>query len=131
MPSFLSPILRSPAHDFALINERNRSIVASHLLTAFESSSRNTGLLRHDALAAKTALILAPSSAIHTIFMKFSLDVAFVARDGRVLKIRRGLKPWRISGCWGSFAVVEMAGGAMADVSQGDRLALTSVTSAA
>jgi uncharacterized protein len=126
MPSFLSPILRDPSHDFALINERNQAVVASRLLTAFESSTRNTGLLRHQALPAQTALILAPSGAIHTIFMKFTLYVAFVARDGRVLKVRGGLKPWRISACWGSFAVVEMAGGAMAGVSTGDRLALRS-----
>src|SRR6187431_2259466 len=111
MPSFLSPILRNPTHDFALINERNQSVVANRLLTAFESRTRNTGLLRHQALPAQTALILAPTSAIHTVSMKFSLDVAFVARDGRVLKVRSGLKPWRISGCWGSFAVVEMTSG--------------------
>ena len=124
MPSFLSPILRDPSHDFALVNERTQSIVASRLLTAFESSTRNAGLLRHQALPAQTALILAPSGAIHTVFMKFSLDVAFVARDGRVLKVRAGLRPWRISACWGSFAVVEMTSGAMAGVNPGDRLAL-------
>ena len=71
MPSFLSPILRNTTHDFALINERNQSVVASRLLTAFESSTRISGLLRHQALPAQTALILAPSGAIHTVFMKF------------------------------------------------------------
>ena len=39
---------------------------------------------------APLTLVIAPTNAIHTFFMRFAIDVAFVARDGRVLKVRRG-----------------------------------------
>ena len=38
-------------------------------------------------------MILAPCNGIHTFFMRFAIDVVFVDRQGRVLKVCRGLKP--------------------------------------
>ena len=39
-------------------------------------------------------MIIAPSNAIHTFFMKFPIDVVFVGRDGRVRKISEAVRPW-------------------------------------
>lgn len=114
MPSFLSPMLRASADRFELRNRVTGRTVAAHLLTAFDRSSRNVGLLHHDSLPDSTALIIAPTSAIHTFFMKFPIDVVFVARDGRVLKACSGLVPWRMTAAWRAYAVVEMAVGALA-----------------
>ncbi len=114
MPSFLSPILRTTPDRFALRNVGTGRTVASQLLTAFDSASRNVGLLRHDSLADSTALIIAPTSATHTFFMKFPIDVAFVAKDGRVLKACSTLVPWRMAWAWRAYAVVEMSAGALA-----------------
>ena len=59
-------------------------------------------------------MLIAPTNAIHTFFMRFPIDVAFVARDGRVVKIRAAMPAWRISAAWGAHAVVEMAAGELA-----------------
>jgi uncharacterized protein len=83
--SFLNPLLRSTASSFALTNTRNGRIVARALLTAFDSRSRRQGLLKRDSLPDRSALTIAPSNAIHTFFMGFAIDVAFVSKDGRVL----------------------------------------------
>ena len=124
MKSFLSPLLRQGAPSFALTNTRHNWVVARTLLTAFDSKSRRTGLLGRDSLPEGCALIIAPSQAIHTFSMRFAIDVAFVARDGRVLKVRRAMRPWRMSAAWGGFAVVELAAGALdrAGVQPGDLL---------
>jgi uncharacterized membrane protein (UPF0127 family) len=124
MPSFLSPLLQTPGAGFRLVNTRTKASVADDLFTAFDAASRKRGLLRHHSLPLGSALIIAPTSAIHTWFMKFSLDVLFVGRDGRVLKARANLTPWRISMRVGAFAVVEMTAGALAvsDTRVGDRL---------
>jgi len=45
--------------------------------------------------------------------MRFAIDLLFVARDGRVLKVRHGVPPRRIAGAFGAFAVVELAAGAI------------------
>jgi len=49
-----------------------------------------------------------PCSAIHTFFMRFSIDVVFLNRDLVVTDIRIGVKPWRmVFGSRDSFSVLE------------------------
>ena len=124
MKSFLDPLRQPAAPALVLTNSRNDQIVASTLLRAFDSASRRKGLLKRDFLPEGSALVIAPTNAIHTFFMRFTIDVAFVAKDGRVLKLRRAMPPWRIAAAWGAFAVVELAAGALdrAGVQPGDRL---------
>ena len=129
MKSFLSPLLRSAETPFVLTNIRNNKIVAQTLLAAFDSASRRKGLLDHDSLADGSAMIIAPTSAIHTFAMRFVIDVIFVSRDGRVLKVRGDVKPRRIAAAWRAFAVVELAAGAAerSDTRPGDQLQIAVV----
>ena len=122
MASFLDPLLRSGASSLAPTNTRHHRIVARTLLTAFDSKSRRQGLLRHAFLPDDSALVIAPSNAIHTFSMRFVIDVAFVAQDGRVHKLRREMPPRRIAAAWGRFAILEFAAGALerTDTRQGD-----------
>src|SRR5215510_15098084 len=113
MPSFLSPLLREPTRPFRLVNARTGEVVANHLIGAFDSETRRTGLLAHESMPAGSAMIIAPTNAIHTFFMKFAIDVLFVTRDGVVLKTRRALAPWRMSAAWRAHAVIELAAGAL------------------
>lgn len=126
MPSFLNDLLRSPSGHFLLINTRTQRVVASTILTAFDSASRRKGLLGRDGLSPGTALIIAPSNAIHTFFMRFPIDVAFVAKDGRVVKVRTGVGPWRMSAAFRAFAVVELPTGTLerSATAAGDRLSV-------
>jgi uncharacterized membrane protein (UPF0127 family) len=137
MKSFVSPLLQSgrPRTEsrgqspFALSNTRNNRIVARTLLTAFDSASRRKGLLDHDGLADGSAMIIAPTSAIHTFAMRFTIDVMFVSKDGRVLKVRRDLKPRRIAAAWRAFAVVELPAGSIerSDTRPGDLLQINAL----
>jgi uncharacterized protein len=123
----LSPLLRDgAAGDCHLVAERTGRTVATALLTAFDSASRNTGLLRHDSLDLQTALFIAPCNSIHTFFMKFAIDVAFMSKDGRVIKRRTRIPPWRLAMSLRAHSVVEFAAGVLdeADVQVGDRLAV-------
>jgi uncharacterized membrane protein (UPF0127 family) len=45
--------------------------------------------------AAGSGLLLAPCASIHTLFVRFSIDAAMLDRSGRVVELRRGIKPWR------------------------------------
>lgn len=99
-------------------------MVADHLLSAFDSKTRRTGLLGHRSLPPGTAMIIAPTNAIHTFFMKFAIDVLFVAKDGLVVKTRQSMLPWRVSAAWRAFGVIEVAAGTLAkiDLKRGDRV---------
>jgi uncharacterized membrane protein (UPF0127 family) len=113
MKSFLSPLLREPSGRFCLANLRNGAVLAEHLLTAFESKTRNKGLLGRESLGDGEALIIAPSNAVHTWFMKFPIDIAFVERSGRVVKTRNTVPPWRIAAALRAFAVIELPAGTL------------------
>jgi uncharacterized membrane protein (UPF0127 family) len=74
---------------------------------------RTQGLLGHRHGAELTgALVLRPCRQVHTIGMRFPIDVAFCDRDGVVLRTVT-LAPWRVSRVvWRSGFVVEAAAGA-------------------
>jgi uncharacterized membrane protein (UPF0127 family) len=59
-------------------------------------------------------------------FMRFPIDAVFLDRENRVLRVVADLAPWRVAGCRGSRAVVELPAGEAARVGlePGDRLTL-------
>ena len=126
MPSFLSPLLRDSSQSYRLVNERTGSVVAHELVGAFDSKTRRTGLLAHKTFPRGSAMIIAPTNAIHTFFMKFAIDVLFVAKDGEILKTCTALPPWRIAAAWRAFGVIELPTGSIAwsGLARGDRVAL-------
>ena len=124
--SFFTPILRAPATPHRLINQRNGMIVASRVMTAFDSASRRHGLLGLDAMPAGQALIIAPSNAVHTWSMRFAIDLAFITKAGRIVKVRSGVQPRRIAVSVTAYAVIEFDSGILEarDTAAGDTLLL-------
>jgi uncharacterized protein len=110
----------------ALRNASNAEVVAASVELALTRAARRRGLLGRDGLEPGCAMLIAPCSSIHTWFMRFPIDVIFVARDGRVLKTRAAMPPWRLAVAPGAYAVVELPPGAIAKshVRIGDRLEL-------
>ena len=123
-PGFLSPLLDSPDTPHALCSVRTGGVIAARLLSAFDSESRRRGLLTREGLDAGTALVLAPCEAIHTFFMRFPIDVAFVTSDGEIVGMRHALRPWRMAFSWRAFATIELAAGSLAAAGarRGDRV---------
>ena len=107
-------------------NARSGHVLARRLEGAFDSPSRNRGLLGRASLGPDEALALAPCTSIHTFFMRFSIDVVFVRRDGVVIQKYSDVRPWRLRAAWRSFAVVELPTGVLArtDTQVGDVLEL-------
>ena len=79
---------------------------------ALSARRRVRGLLGRDALAPDEGLWIEPASSIHMWFMRFAIDVVYVARDGAVLKVVHAIKPWRLSACRGAHVALELAAGA-------------------
>jgi uncharacterized protein len=98
--------------------------VATSVEAALSSADRRRGLLGRDGLAPGQALVIAPTNLVHTFAMRFAIDILFLARDGRVLKVSRAVPPRRIAGAWGGFAVVELAarGAELSETRAGDRI---------
>jgi uncharacterized membrane protein (UPF0127 family) len=110
----LAPLVRDPQGRLGLWNCRTGQPVATRLVAAFDSTARRHGLLGRSGLMDGEGLVLAPCSSVHTAFMRFPIDVAFLDRHGRVLRVAADVAPWRIRFRWRAFAVVELAAGALA-----------------
>ena len=123
-PSFLRAITHNIEQPWTLRNATSGRIVASSVIPAFDRATRNKGLLGRRSLEPGSAMILAPCSSVHTFFMKFPIDIVFVARDGRVLKVRARCGGWRLAFGAGAFAVIELPQGAVeaTGTKVGDRL---------
>ena len=119
---------RKESLTYTVRNAANGAIVARIAEAAFTRAARNRGLLGRDSLPPGHALLIAPCTSIHTWFMRFPIDVIFVKRDGRVVKTRAAVPPWRLVVALGAYAVVELPAGAIqqAGVSPQDRLELES-----
>lgn len=60
--------------------------------------------------------MLIPTKSVHTCFMKQSIDVFFLDRQGRVVHTILDLRPWRITPIVGKAKmVVEVPSGALGD----------------
>ena len=108
MESFLSAV-SSGGGPLELVDAKSGRVMVPRLEVAADSASRKRGLLGRTHLPIGNGLVIAPTNAIHTFFMKFPIDVAFVARDGRVVKLSKNLRSWRIAVGCGAYAVVELA----------------------
>ncbi len=109
-----------------IINARSGQSIASSVEVATTRTARRRGLLGRASLPAGCAFVLAPCRAVHTIGMRFAIDVLFVDGDGRVLKIVEQMSGWRIAIAPAAAVTIELWSGAVRamDVHVGDRLAL-------
>ena len=109
-----------------LVNERTGEAVAEKVELATTRGERRRGLLGRTALPPKFALMLLPCAAIHTAFMRFAIDVIFLDREGRALRILRALRPWRMAIALRARSVVELPSGCLegVDLVPGDRVRL-------
>jgi uncharacterized membrane protein (UPF0127 family) len=94
-------------------NTRNGRVLARELITAFDSKSRRVGLLQHTSFPEGSAMIIAPTNAVHTFFMRFPIDIAFFSRQGRVVKICSSVRAWRVAAAWTAYGVVELPAGTL------------------
>ena len=69
------------------------------------------GLLGRRGLDADEGILLRPAPSIHTLFMRFAIDVVFLDGDDRVVKIVLALAPWRFAGARGAKAALELPAG--------------------
>ena len=74
---------------------------------------RLLGLMGLPELPGGCGLLFPRCDSVHTAWMRVPIDVVFLDREGRVLAVRKRLRPWRVARCRGAVAVLECpAGGA-------------------
>ena len=107
-------------------NTTRGAVLGDSIEVANSSSTRNKGLLGRDSLPEGEGLWIIPCEAIHMFFMRFPIDVVFLDKQKRVVKIAANLKPWRLAGSFRAKSVLELPAGtaARSGTQVGDQLEL-------
>lgn len=99
---------------FEVTNLSRNSTLGNQIDLAGTSHDRRTGLLHHDSLTVGSGLWINPCEAIHTFQMRFGIDVVFLDKAYRVIKVRHDLGPRRICICLLASSVLELPTGTIA-----------------
>jgi uncharacterized membrane protein (UPF0127 family) len=94
-----------------VINESRNTTVADRADIADTASARNRGLLKRTGLDTGEGLWIVPCEGVHTVGMKFPIDVVFLSKKKKVLRIRPAMKKWRIALCLRAHSVLELPAG--------------------
>jgi uncharacterized protein len=88
--------------------------------------TRMRGLLGRTGMDPGHGLLIKPTNSVHMFFMRFPIDVVFLDRELVVRKVVEALAPWRLAGCRGAKAALELPAGEAArrGVTAGERLLL-------
>ena len=95
-------------------NQRNGAVLATSAVKANTGPTRRTGLLRHQSLPAGEGLWIVPCEGVHTIGMKFAIDVVYLDKKKKVVKLRPDMGKWRMSLCLRARSVLELPAGTVA-----------------
>ena len=79
-----------------IINKTNNTILAERAEIADTPFRRIKGLLGRKALKEGEGIVITRCSSIHTFFMRFSIDVAFLDRHNRIMAMANSLPPARL-----------------------------------
>ncbi|MCL1922073.1 MAG: DUF192 domain-containing protein [Kiritimatiellaeota bacterium] len=90
--------------------------------------ARMRGLLGRDGLGDSAAMVILHCNAVHTLGMRFAIDLVFVDKASRVVRVVKNVRPWRFSvwGGWSAAHVIESEAGRLdlGKLSVGDVLEL-------
>jgi uncharacterized membrane protein (UPF0127 family) len=78
---------------------------------------RTRGLLGRARIEGGEGLLITRCSSVHTVGMRYAIDVVFLDREGRIARIVEGLRPMRMALCLGAASVLELAEGQAARLS--------------
>ena len=75
---------------------------------------RMRGLLGRDGLEPGGGMLIDRAPSVHMFFMRFPIDVVFLDRDRKVVRVVERLRPWRIASARHAAAALELPVGAAA-----------------
>jgi hypothetical protein len=107
------------AKTVGVLNRTRGTVVCEMLEVAASHVEQSRGLLGRDGLTPGSGMLFegsrVPLMWMHMFFMRFAIDIVFVDRSNRVLRINHDLKPWRVSSMvFGARRAIEIEAGAAA-----------------
>lgn len=101
--------------------------IGTRIGLANNAVTRFIGLMGKAGLEPGSGILIRPSSGVHTMFMRFAIDVVALDRQLRVIRLWPRLRPWRLTSVnFRTASVLELAPGEIeaCGIQAGDQLAL-------
>jgi uncharacterized protein len=125
--------MRGATQPLRAINRARGTVLCARLEKAVGVAGKGRGLLGRDRLEAGQGMLFEAGRLqafmwMHMFFMRFPIDIVFLDRNDRVLKIDHELRPWRVSSiAFGARRALELAAGAAvaARTEVGDQIEFT------
>ena len=117
------------------VNQTRGTVLCARLENAGGLAGQGRGLLGRDGLEPGTGMLFengrfTPFMWMHMFFMRFAIDIVFLGRSNRVIRINRRLKPWRVSSVvFGARCALELVAGAADESSTqvGDQIVFSAI----
>ncbi|NLH46321.1 MAG: DUF192 domain-containing protein [Acholeplasmataceae bacterium] len=94
-----------------IYNNTQKTQIAEKAKIADNFFSRLKGLLGTDSLEKGAALVIRPCNSVHTIGMKYPIDVLFLDKYDKVVKIVSNLQSSKFAFCGKASYVIELPSG--------------------
>ena len=109
-----------------IVHNTDRGSVLGETIEVADSAIRRVkGLLGRECLEDGQGLLFKQCASLHTFFMRFPIDVLFVDKSGKVLKVADGVKPFKlVAAPLKAYYAIELPAGAVSrsKTRTGDRL---------
>ena len=111
---------------FARVRNAAGAVVCERCEVPKSSFARARGLLGRSGLEPGGGMLIDAAPSVHMFFMRFPIDVVFLDRDWKVVRVVHRLRPWRVAGARRAVAALELPAGAAAaaGIEEGDVLSL-------
>jgi hypothetical protein len=109
-------------------NTTRGTMVGERIRVAETGLTRVVGLLGERELLPGDGLLIVPSQGVHTVGMRFAIDVLFLDNAWNVIAVRHDMRPFRMTRVfWQAAAVLELRSGALdsSSTSVGDTIEFT------
>jgi uncharacterized protein len=109
-------------------NTTRNTTLADQANKAANFMSRGRGLMMAPPLPQGGGLVIEPCNSIHMFFMRYPLDIVFLSKEGNVVFMYKGIKPWRVGRVVrGARLAVELPEGAIESTGTelGDRVSIS------
>lgn len=109
---------------YSIQSNDQRRLLLNKVEIADSFFSRMKGLLQRDGFTESDGILITPCNYVHTIGMRFSIDLVFLNKQNRVVGLKRNMKKNRFAGIMQAKHTLELPAGKLESlaIGMGDRL---------
>lgn len=122
---------QKPDELMRVVNQTRQTEIGDRIAVADSGARRRKGLLGRNGLEQGEGLWIVPCESVHTFGMRFAIDLVYLDRGKRVVKVRHSVGPARISASLKAHSILELRPGTVTETGTqpGDQIQICPILS--